>query len=92
MEELIHELQKEDAMEYEGLKLLPPNKEYSRDVIKHKMNQFNDPNDDKILLDRKEFMRFWSKEFDQQIKDAPLGKEMIELQHLMDVLKSSSME
>ena len=54
------------------------------------MKQFNDPEDDKILLDRKEFMRFWSKEFDQQIKDAPLSKEMVQLQHLIDVLKNSS--
>ena len=86
MKELVDELQQEDSMEYNGLKMLPPDKEYSRDEIK----QFNDPEDDKILLDRKEFMRFWSKEFDQQIKDAPLSKEMVQLQHLIDVLKNSS--
>ena len=84
------ELQQEDSMEYKGLKMLPPNTEYSHDEIKRKMKQFNSPEDDKILLDRKEFMRFWSKEFDQQIKDAPLGAEMVQLQHLMDVLKNSS--
>lgn len=90
MKELVDELQQEDSMEYNGLKMLPPDKEYSRDEIKRKMKQFNDPEDDKILLDRKEFMRFWSKEFDQQIKDAPLSKEMVQLQHLIDVLKNSS--
>ena len=84
------ELQQEDSMEYKGLKMLPPNTEYSHDEIKRKMKQFNSPEDDKILLDRKEFMRFWSKEFDQQIKDAPLSKEMVQLQHLIDVLKNSS--
>ena len=90
MKELVDELQQEDSMEYNELKMLPPDKEYSRDEIKRKMKQFNDPEDDKILLDRKEFMRFWSKEFDQQIKDAPLSKEMVQLQHLIDVLKNSS--
>ena len=89
MKELVDELQQEDSMEYNGLKMLPPDKEYSSDEIKRKMKQFNDPEDDKILLDRKEFMRFWSKEFDQQIKDAPLSKEMVQLQHLIDVLKNS---
>ena len=90
MKELVDELQQEDSMEYKGLKMLPPNTEYSHDEIKRKMKQFNSPEDDKILLDRKEFMRFWSKEFDQQIKDAPLSKEMVQLQHLIDVLKNSS--
>ena len=90
MKELVDELQQEDSMEYKGLKMLPPNTEYSHDEIKRKMKQFNSPEDDKILLDRNEFMRFWSKEFDQQIKDAPLSKEMVQLQHLIDVLKNSS--
>ena len=45
------------------------------------------PDDDKIVLDRTEFMKFWSKEFEDQIKNAPLGGTMMELHHLMDILK-----
>jgi len=87
MKILIHELQHERSFEYEGLTMLPKDNEYTTHEIKLKMKQFNDPDDDKIVLDRTEFMKFWSKEFEDQIKNAPLGGTMMELHHLMDILK-----
>ena len=87
MKVLIHELQHERSFEYEGLTMLPKDNEYTTHEIKLKMKQFNDPDDDKIVLDRTEFMKFWSKEFEDQIKNAPLGGTMMELHHLMDILK-----
>eukprot|EP00943_MAST-04B_sp_MAST-4B-sp1_P000279 g279.t1 len=87
MQILIKDLQNEKSFEYEGLTMLPSDKEYTISEIKNKMKQFNDPNDEKILLDRAEFMKFWSKEFSDHIETAPLGSKMVELHHLMHILR-----
>jgi Ca2+-binding EF-hand superfamily protein len=92
MSHLVESLQEETSFEYPNLTMLPSQKTYSKHMLKIKMKEFDTPggDDDGIVLNRSEFMTFWSSEFSESIANDDVGLDsgkMIELQHLMNILK-----